>query len=102
MGPNTVSRLRTTATGPPTVCRGVMGVVAGALVAEVMVTRPSFRWSSAGGTSEGTRVRGCVAGPVHPGHGRTPLGPAAGPPPHRRQAGSAILTPSWSRPDRSD
>src|SRR5919112_230107 len=81
MGPNTVSRLRTTATARPParerVPAGVPPVVAGAAggaVSAVVVTRPSFlggrRWEA---TSEGTRVGAPVAGPGYPGSGRTPL-----------------------------
>src|SRR3954465_4129679 len=40
MGPNTVSRLRTTASGPPTDCSRVPGVVT-----VVVVTLPSFAGS---------------------------------------------------------
>src|SRR3954462_2512058 len=63
MGPNTVSRLRTTASGPPTDCSRVLGVVT-----VVVVTLPSFAGSevpAAVGTAQAgprMRVRATAAG----------------------------------------
>src|SRR4051794_15242136 len=72
MGPNTVSRLSTTASGPPTARSRGTGLVT---VVVMGGTLPSFHGSlrCRAGTSEETPPRARLAGPPLPGSGRPPL-----------------------------